>query len=74
MDFDRYNIIVPVTATRKLQLAGGQVMEQAVPEDYVLAAMVFRAMERSEGRDIEFILKSYLPITVVPSHESNRYF
>ncbi len=74
MDFDRYNIIVPVTATRKLQLAGGQSMEQAVPEDYVLAAMIFRAMERREGRDLEFILKSYLPVLVIPSHQPNRFF
>lgn len=74
MDLDRYSIIVPVTATRKLQLAGGLLMEQAVPEDYVLAAMVFRAMERRDGRDLEFILKSYLPVTVIPSHESNRFF
>ncbi len=74
MDLDRYNIIVPVTATRKLQLAGGQNMEQAVPEDYVLASMVFRAMEHRDGRDLEFILKSYLPVVVIPSHEANRYF
>lgn len=74
MDLDRYNIIVPVTVTRKLQLAGGQLMEQAIPEDYVLAAMIFRSMERRNGRDLEFILKSYLPVTVNLSHESNRYF
>lgn len=74
MDLDRYNIIVPVTATRKLQLAGGQLMEQAVPEDYVIAAMIFRAIERRDGRDLEFILKTYLPVVVIPSHESNRYF
>lgn len=74
MDLDRYNLIVPVTATRKLQLAGGQAMEQAVPEDYVLSAIIFRAMERREGRDLEFVLKSYLPVVVIPSHEVNRYF
>ena len=74
MDLNRRNLIVPVTATRRLQLAGGQPMEQAVPEDYVTAAMVLRAMERSEGRNLEFILKSYLPIVIVPSPELNRYF
>jgi len=74
MDLNRRNLIVPVTATRRLQLAGGQPMEQAVPEDYVTAAMVLRAMERSEGRNLEFILKSYLPIVIVPSPEVNRYF
>jgi len=74
MDLKRRNLIVPVTATRRLQLAGGQPMEQAVPEDYVTAAMVLRAMERSEGRNLEFILKSYLPVVIVPSPELNRYF
>ncbi|MGY5858785.1 MAG: hypothetical protein RTU63_05410 [Candidatus Thorarchaeota archaeon] len=74
MDLNRRNLIVPVTATRRLQLAGGQPMEQAVPEEYVTAAMVLRAMERSEGRNLEFILKSYLPVVIVPSPELNRYF
>ncbi|TFG31621.1 hypothetical protein EU528_05765 [Candidatus Thorarchaeota archaeon] len=74
MDLDRRNLIVPVTATRRLQLAGGQPMEQAVPEDYVIAAMVLRALERCEGRTLEFILKSYLPVVIVPSPELNRYF
>ena len=74
MDLNRRNLIVPVTATRRLQLAGGQPMEQAVPEDYVVAAMVLRAMERREGRQLEFILKSYLPVVIVPSPELNRYF
>ncbi len=49
-------------------------MEQAVPEDYIIAAMVLRAMERSEGRNLEFILKGYLPIVIVPSPEVSRYF
>ncbi len=74
MDLNRRNLIVPVTATRRLQLAGGQPMEQAVPEDYVVAAMVLRAMERREGRHLEFILKSYLPVVIVPSPQLNRYF
>jgi len=74
MDLNRRNLIVPVTATRRLQLAGGQPMEQAVPEDYVIAAMVLRALERREGRNLEFILKSYLPVVIVPSPELNRYF
>jgi len=74
MNLNRRNLIVPVTATRRLQLAGGQPMEQAVPEDYVVAAMVLRAMERREGRQLEFILKSYLPVVIVPSPELNRYF
>ncbi|TFG94134.1 hypothetical protein E4H12_15725, partial [Candidatus Thorarchaeota archaeon] len=74
MDLNRRNLIIPVTATRRLQLAGGQPMEQAVPEDYVTAAMVLRAMERCEGRNLEFILKTYLPVVIVPSPDLNRYF
>jgi len=74
MDLNRRNLIIPVTATRRLQLAGGQPMEQTVPDDYVVAAMVLRAMERREGRNLEFILKSYLPVVIVPSPELNRYF
>lgn len=74
MDINRQNLIVPVTATRKLQLSGGQSMEQAVPEDYVLSAMVLRAMEQREGRELEFILKSYLPVAIVSSPQPNRFF
>jgi hypothetical protein len=74
MDIDRQNLIVPVTCTRRLQLAGGQPMEQAVPEDYVLSAMMLRSMERREGRMLEFILKSYLPVAIVNSPQSNRVF
>jgi len=74
MDLNRRNLIAPVTATRRLQLAGGEPMEQAVPEDYVIAAMVLRALERREGRNLEFILKTYLPVVIVPSPELNRYF
>jgi hypothetical protein len=74
MDIDRQNLIVPVTATRRLQLAGGQPMEQAVPEDYVLSAMVLRSMERREGRLLEFILKSYLPVAIINSPYSSRFF
>jgi len=74
MDVDRQNLIVPVTATRRLQLAGGQPMEQSVPEDYVMAAMVLRAMEKRDGRALEFILKGYLPVALVNSHQTNRFF
>ncbi|TFH05530.1 MAG: hypothetical protein E4H14_12560, partial [Candidatus Thorarchaeota archaeon] len=74
MDLNRRNLIVPVTATRRLQLAGGQPMEQAVPDEYTIAAMVLRALERCEGRNLEFVLKSYLPVVIVPSPELNRYF
>ncbi|MFX1560332.1 MAG: hypothetical protein ACFFBL_07075 [Promethearchaeota archaeon] len=74
MDLDRWNLIVPSTATRRLQLAGGQPMEQAVPEDYVVAGMVFRAIEQRNGRELEFILKSYLPIAITESPFSGRSY
>lgn len=74
MDLDRWNLIVPSTATRRLQLAGGQPMEQAVPEDYVVAGMVLRAIEQRDGRELEFILKSYLPIAIVDSPFENRSY
>ena len=74
MDLDRWNLIVPSTATRRLQLAGGQPMEQAVPEDYVLAGMVLRAIERRESRELEFILKCYLPVAIIESPFPNRSY
>jgi hypothetical protein len=74
MDLDRWNLIVPSTATRCLQLAGGQPMEQAVPEDYVLAGMVLRAIEQREGRELEFILKCYLPVAIAESPFPNRSY
>ncbi|MHA2081169.1 MAG: hypothetical protein ACW99H_08505, partial [Candidatus Thorarchaeota archaeon] len=74
MDLDRWNLIVPSTATRRLQLAGGQPMEQAVPEDYVVAGMVLRAIEQREGRELEFILKCYLPVAIAESPFPNRSY
>ncbi len=74
MDLDRWNLIVPTTATRRLQLAGGQPMEQAVPEEYVVAGMVLRAIEGRESRELEFILKSYLPVVIVESPFPNRSY
>jgi len=74
MDLDRWNLIVPSTATRRLQLAGGQPMEQAVPEDYVVAGMVLRAIDQREGRELEFILKCYLPVVIVESPFPNRSY
>ncbi len=70
---DRRRLIVPAAATRKLQLAGGQPMEQAVPEEYFLASMTIRAIEESEGRDLEFLLKGYLPVVLIPASSSGRH-
>ncbi|MHA3962207.1 MAG: hypothetical protein AM325_001600 [Candidatus Thorarchaeota archaeon SMTZ1-45] len=74
MNLDRWNLIVPSTATRRLQLAGGQPMEQSIPEDYVLAGMVLRAIEQRDGRELEFILKCYLPVEIAKSPFPNRSF
>jgi hypothetical protein len=74
MDLDGWTLIVPSTATRRLQLAGGQLMEQAVPEDYVVAGMVLRAIEQREGRELEFILKCYLPVAIAESPFANRSY
>jgi hypothetical protein len=74
MDLGRWNLIVPASATRRLQLAGGQPMEQAVPEDYVMAGMVMRAIEQRNGRELEFIIKCYLPVVIVPAPFANRSF
>ena len=74
MDLDRWNLIVPSTATRRLQLAGGQPMEQAIPEDYVVAGMVLRAIEQRDGRELEFILKCYLPVAIAESPFPNRSY
>jgi hypothetical protein len=74
MDIDRQNLIVPVTTTRRIQLAGGQPMEQSVSEDYVTTAMILRAMERRDGRSLEFILKGYLPVAIISSYQPNRFF
>ena len=49
-------------------------MEQAVPEDYVLAGMVTRAIVQRDGRELEFILKCYLPVVIEPAPFENRSF
>lgn len=61
--------IVPMTAIRTLDVAGSTSLEQAIPEDYTLASIVFKALAERDGRDIQFIVKAYLPIriTSVPS-------
>ena len=49
-------------------------MEQAVPEDYIVAGMVLRAIEQRNGRKLEFILKCYLPIAIAESPFSDRSY
>jgi hypothetical protein len=74
MDIEKDNLIIPTTAARSIQLAGGPPMEQAVPEEYVLASMVMRALEDRNGQELEFVLKTYYPIMVVQSSIPNFCF
>jgi len=74
MDLESEVLIVPFTASRSLQLAGGPPMEQAVPEDFALAVMLLRALEERNGNDLEFVLKAYFPVLVVESSVPNHHF
>ncbi len=67
-------LIVPAFATRSLHIAGGPPMEQAVPQDYAMASMVMRAFEARNGRELEFVMKAYLPIRVREAAEENMFF
>jgi plasmid maintenance system antidote protein VapI len=61
-------------ATRSTRLADGQPVKQAVPEDYSLAAILINALTTKNDNEIEFVLKTYLPIRVVPSTLSSGCF
>ena len=74
MDSLTRQLIVPVMATRVTRLADGQPVKQAVPEDYALAAILINALTTKDDNDIEFVLKTYLPIRVVPSTLSSGCF
>ncbi|MFW9944122.1 MAG: hypothetical protein ACFFB7_03925, partial [Candidatus Sifarchaeia archaeon] len=74
MDLESEVLIVPFTASRSLQLAGGPPMEQAVPEDFALAVMLLRALEERNGNNLEFVLKAYFPVLVVESSVPNHHF
>ncbi|NWF95679.1 MAG: carboxypeptidase regulatory-like domain-containing protein [Candidatus Thorarchaeota archaeon] len=65
MDLDGLYRIIPVTASRSLALAGCQSIQQAIPEEYALASFVMRALEARNGRELEFILKAYLPVHLI---------
>ncbi|NHJ13344.1 MAG: hypothetical protein EAX95_06680 [Candidatus Thorarchaeota archaeon] len=74
MDQDEPIVIVPVFSTRRLNIAGGPPMEQAVPQDYVLASMLLRALESKNGRELEFFIKTFVPFRVHASGKENKYF
>ncbi len=64
-DYNGQSLIIPVVATRCLSITGGQLVEQAIPEEYLLASIIMRALELRDGRDLEFVLKVYLPVKLV---------
>ncbi|RDE17312.1 MAG: hypothetical protein C4K49_03280 [Candidatus Thorarchaeota archaeon] len=74
MDQDHRQLIVPVTGTSSVRLPDGRPAEQAVPEEYVYADFTFRSIGARNGRDLEFLLKVYLPVLVVPSPNAGRCF
>lgn len=74
MDSPTRQLIIPVMATRTTRLADGQPVKQAVPEDYALAAILINALTTRNDNEIEFVLKTYLPIRVVPSTLSSGCF
>ena len=66
--------IIASTATKHLELAGGSTMEQILPEEYTLANFILRALEERNGQELEFVLKSYLRIRVVPIENEENCF
>lgn len=74
MDQDESIVVVPVFSTRRVSIAGGSPMEQAVPQDYALASMLLRALDSRNGRNLEFFIKAYMPFRVHASSLENRYF
>lgn len=74
MEPPSFQHIIAATATKRLELAGGSTLGQALPEDYVLANFLLRALEERNGQELEFALKSYLRIHVVPLPDEDRCF
>jgi len=72
MDLEGKHIIIPASAIKRLHLSGGPPMVQAVPEDYVLSANVMMLLEDRGSDDIEFIMKTYLPIRILHMHKGSN--
>ena len=72
MDDEQMDAIIPVSATSTHAIEGGPIVQQAVPEDYFLASICLRALHDLNGRDLEFIMKAYLPIRVLDIEKVNR--
>jgi len=74
MDRRHQESIVPVTAISVVQMVSGPPVQRAVPEEYVLTDLIIRAMEARDGRELEFVLKAYLPFLALPTGSSGKCF
>ncbi len=72
MDKKGVPYICPVNAIRTFEVVDGLLMEQAVPEEYTLATYLMRALDARNGRDLEFMIKCYLPILIVKGPSQNQ--
>ena len=64
--------VVPATAVRVIDILGGTPIEQAIPEDYTLAAVVLDALESRNNGELQFVLKCYLPVRMTVLGRSGR--
>ncbi len=64
--------VVPATAVRVIDILGGTPIEQAIPEDYTLAAVVLDALESKNNGELQFVLKCYLPVRMAVLGRSGR--
>ncbi|MHA2424788.1 MAG: hypothetical protein ACXAEF_08375, partial [Candidatus Thorarchaeota archaeon] len=72
MDLKGMEIIVPVMAIKPLAISGGPPMVQAVPEEYAIASSVMMLQEQRKGEDLEFVMKAYLPISIIATGIGNK--
>ncbi|MHA2213303.1 MAG: hypothetical protein ACW992_09095 [Candidatus Thorarchaeota archaeon] len=72
MDTDLQSFTFPVSAIRSVRTPSGLTMEQAVPESYVLANFVLRALQERDEREIEFLVKSHLPLQVIIHQKAKK--
>ncbi|UCE09220.1 MAG: hypothetical protein JSW61_09585 [Candidatus Thorarchaeota archaeon] len=72
MDTDLQSYTLPVSAIRSVRTPSGLTMEQAVPDTYVLANFVLRALLERNDREIEFIVKAYLPVSVINYFDARK--
>ncbi len=74
MESDGTILIIPVSATRYLPVAGGPPMVQAIPEEYAFAAHMMLLLNTYKGENIEFLMKAYLPVKLTQLSPSSCAF